>query len=444
MKVELIRVTSQRSAFWKPDLQALTLPTLAGLTPPGIEVKLTTERNEEIDYQSDADLIGITFLSFQSARAYTVADRFRRLGKKVVIGGPHATVVPEEAIRHADAVVIGEAEGVWPDLLHDFGNGGMKPFYQAEQLPALGNLPPARKSLKRTRGICTISMVQTGRGCPYNCDYCYTSIAFGTRFRQRPLDEVIDEIARIQGKFVLFADDNLIGNVPYAKELFRRMIPLKKSWFSQLSINIARDDELLGLAARSGCKVIGVGIESVNQESLNEVSKTFNKVDRYAEEIGKIQDHGIAVLGYFMFGFDHDDRSVFERTVEFIERNKITARPYILTPYPKTRIYDRMKEEGRLFFSERIDWSKTDGTRVCFKPSRMSAEELQQGFDWVEKRIYSVPSILRKLGWVIDGSTPFYTLAASIFIKGGRMNRNGAEVTIRDRCPERSQSTVDI
>jgi radical SAM superfamily enzyme YgiQ (UPF0313 family) len=444
MKVELIRITSQRSAFWKPDLQALTLPTLAGLTPSGIEVKLTTERNEEINYQSDADLIGITFLSFLASRAYTVADRYRRLGKKVVIGGPHATVVPEEAINHADAVVIGEAEDVWPQLLHDFGNGGMRRFYQARQLPALDHLPPARKDLKKTKGICTISMVQTGRGCPFNCDYCYTSMAFGKKFRLRPVGEVIEEIAKIPGKFVLFADDNLIGDTTYAKELFRRMIPLGKSWFSQLSINIARDDELLDLAAKSGGKVIGVGIESVNQASLNEVSKTFNKVDRYTEEIRKIHDHGIAVLGYFMFGFDHDDRSVFEKTVEFVERARITARPYILTPYPKTRIYNRMKEEGRLFFGETIDWSKTDGTHVCFRPKKMSAEALQEGFRWVEKRLYSVPSIIRKFGWVLGNTTPFYTLASSIFIKGGRMNRNGIEVPVRERRPSRSPSAVDL
>jgi len=415
MKVELIRVTHKKTRPWQVFLRTLTLPILASLTPSDIEVKITDERVEPINYESDADLIGLTYLTVDALRAYRIADEFRKRGKSVVMGGPHASILPEEAIKHADSVVIGEAEAVWKNLLCDFKKGSLKKFYQSKTPAKMEDLPFPRRDLVKCKGLTTIEMVETSRGCPFSCDFCYVPTLFGRGYRLRPIDSVIKEIETLEKEHLSFADDNIVGNPDYAKSLFKRLVSLRKKWFGNFSLKGASDTELLKLAAKSGCIRMGLGFESVNQRSLEGVNKGFNKVKKYEEIVKKIHAQGINIIGYFMFGFDEDDKSIFPRTVEFIEKNAID-RPifFILTPIPKTRLYQKLLLEGRILDK---DWSHADGTHAMFRPKQMTVEELEEGYRWVIKQVYSLSSITRRWLKVCSCGNPFYNLALNISAK---------------------------
>jgi len=415
MRIELVRVTHKRTRAWQLFLRTLTLPILAALTPSSIEVKITDERTESIGYESDADLIGLTFLTADAHRAYRMADEFRKRGKFVVMGGPHASVLPEEAIRHADSVVIGEAELVWKDLLQDFQKGSLKKFYQSKTPVKMEDLPLPRRNLVKCKGFTTIEMVETSRGCPFNCDFCYMPTLFGRSYRSRPIEDVIKEIKTLKKDHLAFADDNLVGNPDYAKNLFKKLIPLRKKWFGNFSLARVNDTQLLKLAAQSGCIRMGLGFESVSQKSLNGVNKSFNKVKRYEEIIKKIHDQGITIIGYFMFGFDTDDVSIFPRTVEFIGKS-LVDRPifFILTPIPKTGLYQRLLLDGRILDT---NWSHGDGTHVMFRPKLMTVDELQEGHRWVIKQVYSLSSITRRWLESCRYANPFYSLALNLSAK---------------------------
>ena len=415
MKIELVRVTHKRARSWQVFLRTLTLPVLAALTPSSIEVKITDERTESIDYESNADLIGLTYLTADAYRAYRVANEFRKRGKFVVMGGPHASVLPEEAIRHSDSVVIGEAESVWKDLLRDFQKGSPERFYQSKTHVKMENLLLPRRNLVKCQGFTTIEMIETSRGCPFSCDFCYMPTLLGRSYRLRPIEDVIREIKTLKKDQLSFADDNLVGNPNYAKNLFKKLIPLRKKWFGNFSLARAGDTDLLRLATQSGCRRMALGFESVSQKSLDQVNKGFNKVKQYEEIIKKIHDQGITVIGYFMFGFDEDDVSIFPRTVEFIEKSSID-RPifFILTPIPKTRLYQRLLLEGRIIDT---DWSHGDGAHVMFRPKLMTVDQLEEGYRWVINRIYSLSSIARRWLGSCRYANPFYSLALNVSAK---------------------------
>jgi radical SAM superfamily enzyme YgiQ (UPF0313 family) len=415
MKIELVRVTHKRTRGWQVFLRTLTLPILAALTPSNIEVKITDERAESIDYESDADLIGLTYLTADAYRAYRIADEFRKRSKFVVMGGPHASILPEEAIRHADSVVIGEAEPIWKNLLQDFQKGSPMKFYQSKTSVKMENLPLPRRNLVKCRGFTTIEMVETSRGCPFNCDFCYMPTLFGRSYRLRPIEDVIKEIKTLKKKYLSFADDNLVGDPDYAKNLFKELIPLGKNWFSNFSLARAGDTQLLKLAAQSGCTRMALGFESVSQPSLDGVNKGFNRVKRYEEIIKKIHDQGITIIGYFMFGFDEDDVSIFPRTVEFIEKSLID-RPifFILTPIPKTRLYQRLLLEKRILDT---NWSHGDGTHVMFRPKLMTVDELEEGYRWAIKQTHSLSSITRQWLESFKYTNPFYSFALNLSAK---------------------------
>ncbi len=415
MKIELVRVTHKRTQPWQVFLRTLTLPVLAALTPSSIEVKITDERTEAIDYESNADLIGLTYLTADAYRAYRIADEFRKRGKFVVMGGPHASVLPQEAIHHADSVVIGEAELVWKYLLQDFQKGLPRKFYRSKIPVKMEDLPPPRRNLVKCTGLTTIEMVETSRGCPFNCDFCYMPTLFGRSYRLRPIEHVIREIKTLDHDHLSFADDNLVGNPDYAKNLFKKLIPLRKKWFGNFSLARVGDVQLLRLAAQSGCTRMALGFESVSQKSLNEVNKGFNQVKKYQETIKKIHDQGITIIGYFMFGFDEDNVSIFPRTVEFIEKSSID-RPifFILTPIPKTRLYQRLLLEGRIIDA---NWSHGDGAHVMFRPKLMTTDQLEEGYRWVIKQVYSLSSITRRWFWSCRYANPFYSLALNVSAK---------------------------
>jgi radical SAM superfamily enzyme YgiQ (UPF0313 family) len=373
----------------------LTLTTLAALTPPDIDVQITDENVEPIDFQEDVDLVGITGMVMHAPRAYEIASRFRQRGIPVVMGGPHASSLALEAKEHVDAVVIGEAENVWGGLIEDLKKGCLKPFYKADTYCSMERMPYPRLELLKKNAYMTVNCVQTTRGCPYQCDFCHVTHFFGKTYRCRPVDDVIEEVKRLQGEFIVFIDDNIAGNRQYAKELFARLKPLKKKWASQASITLSRDPELLKLAADSGCVSLFIGIESLSSENLKEVNKSFNRASQFEEGIKAIHDHDIMILAGLIFGLDHDDEGVFERTLRFCERNRIELPSFfLLTPLPGTPLFQRMESEGRLLHK---DWGKYNGATVVFKPRLMTEETLQKGFNWVCKEGYSWGSIFKRV-----------------------------------------------
>jgi len=399
----------------------LTLTTLAALTPPDIEVKITDENVESIDFEEDVDLVGVTGMVMHASRAYQIAKKFRQRGIPVVMGGPHASSLPLEAKDHMDAVVIGEAENVWKGLIEDLKKGCLKPFYRAEAYCSMEGIPPPRLDLLKKEAYMTVNCVQTTRGCPHQCDFCHVTHFFGKTYRCRPVEEVIEEVKRLDGEFIVFIDDNIAGNRHYAKELFTRLKPLKKKWASQASLTLSRDPELLRLAAESGCVSLFVGIESLSSENLKDVNKTFNRAHQYEDAIKALHDHDIMIVAGFIFGLDHDDEGVFERTLRFCEQNRIELPSlFLLTPLPGTPLFQRIESEGRLLHK---DWTKYNGATVVFKPKLMTEETLQRGFNWVCKEAYSWGSIFKR---VIHPQQRFFT----------RFLSNMAYRTIAQRAPE--------
>ncbi|MGB4097433.1 MAG: radical SAM protein, partial [Acetomicrobium sp.] len=277
MKVLLI--SPGKDEYYKKRLKRalkmppLTLSTIAALTKPDIEVAILDEHVEPINYDDVPDLVGITVMTSVAPRAYKIADKFRKSGAKVVLGGPHPSALPKEAIRHCDAVVIGEAEGAWEKLLEDFKNGDLKQFYFNEKLPSLVNLPEPRRDLYKKEAYYFVNSLQVSRGCPFDCSFCSVSNFFGKTYRHRPIADVIREIEHLEGKFVAFIDDNIVGNPKYSKELFNALIPIKIRWVGQSSFNIIRDPDLLKAAKKSGCAGLFIGLETISEESMQEIGK---------------------------------------------------------------------------------------------------------------------------------------------------------------------------
>lgn len=402
MKILLISPENKKSiyAYTKEDVKAfwfpkLGLPTIAANTPPDVEVRIVDECVEDIDFNVDVDLVGISVMTYLAPRAYEIAARFRARGVKVVLGGIHVSMCPEEAKEHADSIVVGESEKTWPILVEDFRRGELKSLYEEKDLPKLENLPIPRRELFKPNSYWTTNCVQTSRGCPFACDFCTVTIFGGNQFRLRPIEQVIEEVKRLKKGFVVFVDDNIAGNKAYAKQLFKALIPLKINWGSQASLTMARDPELLDLAAKSGCTALFIGVESISEENLAAANKRFNKVDKYKEEFRRFHDYGILIQTGMIFGFDHDDESAFERTVEFLEENNIELAMFnILTPLPGTNLYKRMDAEGRIIDR---DWSHYDGRHVVFKPKLMTPETLQEGFLWAYHKFFSYPSMIKRI-----------------------------------------------
>ncbi|MCL4498998.1 MAG: B12-binding domain-containing radical SAM protein [Chloroflexi bacterium] len=354
-------------------MSQLTLPLLASLISDEHEVRIIDENLDAIDYDWP-DVAGITTMSVMAPRAYKIADEFRRRGKRVVLGGVHPSLLPEEGLEHADAVVVGEAEGVIDGVLDDLAAGKPRGIYRATVKPDLVNAPVPRHDLVDISRYIDIPKVETSRGCPFNCSFCSTTPMFGNRMRYRPVEDVVNEIKKIKAEFVFFTDNNIVGNPKYAKELFRALIPLKISWISQGSLNLAHDMELLKLAAGSGCIGMLIGFESLGGDVIESLGKKVNKVDEYAHDIKRLHKFGIGIIGCFVFGFDEEDDKIFERTVDFVNRTNIEVPQFTaLTPYPGTVLRERLEREGRIIHNR---WEKYDVGHVVFQPLNKSPEEL--------------------------------------------------------------------
>jgi radical SAM superfamily enzyme YgiQ (UPF0313 family) len=376
----------------------LSLPVLASLTPPEIQVEIVDEYFEDVPFDDSANLVGIGFMTPQAPRAYQIGDEFRKRGKKVVMGGIHASALPEEALVHADAVVVGEAEDIWPQVLEDFKNGKMQRIYKSLKFPKLEGLRTPRYDLlkkDRYRLLKINFPLQAGRGCPFDCEFCSVTKFFGHSIRYRSIEDVIGEIKRLGRKKILFIDDNITGNHEYAKDLFTQLKPLKIRWGGQASINLAKNESLLKLAAESGCAILFIGIESLSDENLKEIGKNFFKAADIQDCLQRIQSYGISIRSSIVFGFDQDDRNVFKRTADFLVHNHIAyADFFILTPLPGTGLRKKLENQNRIMSN---DWSDYDSLRAVFTPKLMTVEELNEGLWEAYQRFYSVVNILRRV-----------------------------------------------
>jgi radical SAM superfamily enzyme YgiQ (UPF0313 family) len=393
----------QVSKSGKAGFARVTLTTIAALTPPQHEVVIHDARLGDPDYDGDWDLVGFTGMTCEIPHVYQMADEFRKRGKTVVIGGYHATALPEEAAKHADIVVLGEGEGVWPQILLELENGGAKQSnYQNPDMIEMRDMAIPRRELLNRNMYTVFSTLQATRGCPFDCDYCAVTKFFGRSYRWRPVEEVVAEIANQPDKRWMFLDDNLIGNVKYAKELFRALIPLGITWGAQASFNLTKDAELMDLYAAGGGRFVFIGFESVSPEALKSVGKGMNRPEEYVAGIRQLHRRGITIMGSFMFGLDGDDLGVFKRTVDFVNATKIDVVLYhILTPFPGTRLYEEMDRQGRIHDR---DWSHYDACQSVIHPQGMTSEELQNGWYWAVRETYKLPNILRRIlrpesGW---------------------------------------------
>jgi len=329
-------------------------------------------------------------------RGYEIADAFIRANVPVVLGGMHVFFMPDEAAAHADALVVGEAEYAWNELLDDFLAGRMRKKYASKKHHDLVGLPRPRLDLMKSGAYTFTNTLETARGCPHKCSYCAVSAFWGRRFRFRPVDEVIDEIQSMPPGDILFIDDNMFGHTNRAKQLFEAMIPLKRRWISQGDMRVSRDPELLELARRSGCKWVFIGIESTNEDNLKAVNKDrINRVSEYEQAIATIHTQGIKIMGSFMLGLDEDDKSVFDRTLRFCVRNRMEgANFYILTPLPGTELFSEMERDGRILHQ---NWARYDTNHVVFKPRRMSPTDLLEGYIRLYRSFYSVGCIAKRV-----------------------------------------------
>jgi radical SAM superfamily enzyme YgiQ (UPF0313 family) len=403
-----------RGGIFKKSLryQPLTLTTLAALIPPelGAELTLIDEGIMSIPDALDAELVGMTVITGTARRAYELAARFRAQGKIVVLGGPHVSLLPEEAAEHADAICVGYAEDSWPQLLHDFARGELKPVYR--QAPDFSldrpDMPFPLRDLFDRKNFLTQAVFEATRSCAHDCEFCVAPTAWGRQQYQKPVDWVIEDIRRSGQKELLFVDLNLISDKEYARELFTRLIPLNVRWFGLSTVLIALDREFMELAARSGCKGLLLGLETVTPASLDDAKKRFNASVDFRQVIADLHRLGISIQGCFVFGLDHDTPDVFETTVEFaIETGIDLPRFAVLTPFPGTPLYLRLEREGRILTR---DWEIYDAQHVVFQPRHMSVQELAEGHERAWKKCYRWSAIARRL-WTANNFRPLVLTA---------------------------------
>jgi len=428
-----------------------SLACLAALTPSDWDIEFVDENVERLTLE-DADLVGITAITSNAHRAYEISEQYRRKGIKTVMGGVHASMLPDEAIQFVDSVVIGEAESVWPHVLRDFERNGLKRFYGGERI-SLEHLTRPRNDLYSNRYRFGAS-VQTARGCPMDCEFCSVTSLHGRTYRQRPIHEVLGELETLNCKEFFFSDDNILGYGKDAEEraiqLFRGMVErgLNKRWLSQVGIDFANNLEVLKWAQQAGCSAVLIGFESVNEEALQAMHKVRNLkvgVRNYKEVIKRIHDHGIRIVGAFVFGSDGDKKDVFQRTMEFILDTKIDmAQLTILTPLPGTRLYDRLRCEARLLRTNYPDdWRHYDLFEAVFRPKHMTPDELEDGVRQVYERVASrLISLRRALDLLVHtGSLDWYGAVVtyqvnrgyrSFWMKKYEQMKNGLPSGVRD------------
>jgi radical SAM superfamily enzyme YgiQ (UPF0313 family) len=388
-----------RGGIWKKSLryQPLTLTTLAALIPPDLphEVTLYDEGISDVPLDLDVDLVGLTVITGTAVRAYELADHYRARGVTVVLGGPHVTLIPDDAQPHADAIVVGYAEDTWPQLLHDHVARQLKPRYTQAAGLDLADRPFARRDLLPSQHFLTNNVFEATRGCVHACEFCVVPTAWGRRPFQKPVQQVVAEIRQHGARKLIFIDLNIIADRAYAVDLFTALIPLKLQWYGLATVLLASDEELLDLAEASGCTGLLMGLESLSTTNLKGNRKGFNSPDNFVKVVERLHAHGIALQGCFVFGLDDDRPDVFLRTAEFAVQAGIDLPRFaVVTPFPNTPLYNRLEAEGRILTK---NWELYDAQHVVFQPRHMSVSELQWGVEAAWKHAYSYPSILKRI-----------------------------------------------
>jgi radical SAM superfamily enzyme YgiQ (UPF0313 family) len=389
------RVGERYIRSWQ--MEPLAPAVLSGLTPPGVEVRFYDDRMERIPYDEPTDLVAISVETYTARRAYQISSEYRRRGVPVVMGGFHATLVPEEVSDYAESILIGEAETVWPRLIEDFRSGNLRRVYRRAGRPSLDGLRPDRSIFAGKRYL-PIGLVEAGRGCQFRCEFCAIQSYFKSTQTRRPAQEIVEEVRGLDKKLIFFVDDNITSNMEEAKEFFRALIPLKIRWVSQASINAAHDEEFLTLIKASGCQGLLIGFESLNPQNLKRMRKGFNQMKGgYEAALANLRRHGIRLYITFILGYDDDDADTFEETLDFAMKHRFYMTAFNhLTPFPGTPLYKRLEDEGRLTYEK---WWLDPDYRygmVPFEPKGMSAEEVRLRCVEARARFYSYPSMLKR------------------------------------------------
>jgi radical SAM superfamily enzyme YgiQ (UPF0313 family) len=379
-------------------LLGLTLPYIAALTPDDIDVDIKNELIEEIDFDTNCDLVGISAMGGSTFRGREIAVEFRKRGKKVIMGGITTTIFPELASGHCDSLVKGEVELVWREVLADFKKGDLKPVYESMELHDLKGIPIPRYDLLMKKNIGPLMPVQATRGCPHRCKYCSVAAFYQGHYRTRPIDEVIRDIKHLKSmgySRLLFIDDNILANRKYAMALFREMTPFKIHWWGQGALPALDDMQLLDTMADSGCDFLGIGFDTVNKKCLESIDKRFNHPDRFKRTIRELKSRGIHVHASLMFGFDHDDSSSFDATYDLFTQAGVShPEMHILTPTPGTPLFAELQAQGRLLHK---DFNRYYPNQVVYQPKLITPDELIKHFWRTYARFYSLFSIFRRL-----------------------------------------------
>jgi radical SAM superfamily enzyme YgiQ (UPF0313 family) len=407
MKILLVALTKDFLRAKKPKkakgtiflrFPSLALANIAALTPKEDKVIVIDEQISPVNYNLDVDLVAISVNTSVVPRAYEIADKFRKKGTKVVFGGIHPSLMQKESLKHADSIVVGDADGVWEQLLKDFKNNKLKKKYVNNQERDLKYLPTPKWDIFKKMGYVNTNFVETSRGCTHNCSFCSTSPFYKHRHRVRPVKHVIRDIKRVQSfpkKFIFFVDDNIIGDREYAKKLFKALKPLNIYWISQATVDIGEDEELVRLAAESGCFGLFLGFESISKQNIEDINKRHNKIENYKKAIRLLHKHGIAIEGGFIFGFDSDNLDTFKSTLRFLnETNMDSFLAIYLTPIPGTMMYNQFKKQKRLITD---DYTNYDFRHIVFEPKNMSAREIYRGVSWISGRFHSKKLVRRRL-----------------------------------------------
>ena len=402
-------------------LSFLNLPYVAALSPPGSEVKIVDEAFEKVDFGEKVDLVGITAQTPVAPRAYQIADEFRKRGIPVVMGGVHASMLPQEALQHVDAVVVGEAEAVWPDLIKDLRRGQMRRIYVGSEFINPSDFLLPRRDLLNEKFYFPLKLLETTRGCPHRCDFCGVSKFFGFRYRNRPIPEIERELSTLfqkgpvmspglkkflsllnkdlpyflKRRLLYIIDSNIAGDKRFCLELLSLLKGFDLLWYGHAPVSIAFDQKLLEGFAQSGCIALNIGFESFSTQNLNAMGKGFNQPSRYTEAVQRIYDQGIGIMGTFIVGLDDDDPGVFQRIIDFCVDSKLDwALTFIMAPYPGTDSFSRLEKEGRIFCR---DWEKYDSLNVVYQPLRMSVVELEKGMRRIWKEVFSTSSLYKRI-----------------------------------------------